>query len=426
MSLALMPVQAQAQQFVSLGAAGSCAGTVLKGTVHATVQAAVDGAIAARDSVIEICPGTYEGPITVNDLGAMERLVIRGIGADEDLDTVIQGGATPGPIIDVVAASTVDIKNLIVDGQLMMVPTAPGGEVIGVRYRGANGVLDNIIIQNIGDMDGSAVGIGLHNEGPVVDNGQPPEETQVELRHSTVRNVNGTAILADGVGVNLTVDQTVVIGPVQPSSVVVPNGFQLSDGAKGTVKNSFFTDFRSQAPGRSGSAFVFLCPAVNGGDVAIAQGNSVRNADFGASLTYSDGVRLEGNTFVDVRVGVLLQTSQNGVGCSTPTSPTRNSNIVDNLFLDPAEAGIALVNGLLGNPGPGPNTIQGNSIFTDVAVPMAPLFIDGHDNVISGNTIFAGSGSEIVDATTGTGKGGTANTYDDNRCFGGIQSDLCR
>jgi hypothetical protein len=381
MSLALLPVRAQAQQFVSVGAAASCAGTVLKGTVHATVQAAVDGAIAARDSVVEICPGTYKGPVTVNDLGAMESLVIRGVGADEDVAgmVVITSPGTPGPIIDVVTANNVDIKNLTIDGQLMMVPTAPGGEVVGVRYREANGVLENIIIQNIGNEDGSAVGIGLINQGPVVFIGQPLE-TRVALSHSTIRNVIGTGIVADGAGVNRTVDQTAVIGPVQPSSVVVAN----------------------------------------------ATGNSVRNADFGASLTYSDGVRLEGNTFVDVRVGVLLQTSQDGVGCSTPTSPTKNSNIVDNLILDPAEAGIALVNGLLGNPGPGPNTIQGNSIFTDVAVPMAPLFIDGQDNVISRNTIFAGPGSEIVDATTGTGTGGTANTYDDNRCFGGIQSDLCR
>ena len=308
-----------------------------------------------------------------------------------------------------------------------MVPTTPGGEVIGVRYREASGVVDNVIIQNIGNMDGSAVGIGFYNQSPVVDNGQPPEETSVALSHSTIRNVVGTGILADGASVNLTVDQTVVIGPVQPSSVVVANGFQLSDGAKGTVQNSFFTDFRSQVPGASGSAFIFLCPGVNGGGVASATGNSVRNADFGAALTYADGVRLEGNTFVDTQVAVLLQAFQNGLGCSTPTSPTKNSNIVDNLILDPAEAGIALVNGLLLGSGPGSNTIQGNSIFTDVTVPIAPLSIDGRDNVISQNTIFAGPDSEIVDATTGSGTSSTANTYDNNRCFGGIPSDqFCR
>ena len=124
---------------------------------------------------------------------------------------------------------------------------------------------------------------------------------------------------------------------------------------------------------------------------------------------------------------MLLQAFQNGLGCSTPTSPTKNSNIVDNLILDPAEAGIALVNGLLLGSGPGSNTIQGNSIFTDVTVPIAPLSIDGRDNVISQNTIFAGPDSEIVDATTGSGTSSTANTYDNNRCFGGIPSDqFCR
>ena len=170
-----------------------------------------------------------------------------------------------------------------------MVPTTPGGEVIGIRYREASGVVDNVIIQNIGNMDGSAVGIGFYNQSPVVDNGQPPEETSVALSHSTIRNVVG------------------------------------------------------------------------------------------------------------------------------------------NLILDPAEAGIALVNGLLLGSGPGSNTIQGNSIFTDVTVPIAPLSIDGRDNVISQNTIFAGPDSEIVDATTGSGTSSTANTYDNNRCFGGIPSDqFCR
>ena len=428
MSLALAPVQALAKQFVSVAASASCPAANQTGTVHKTVQAAVDGAIAAGDRVIEICPGTYRGPITVTGLGTLERLDIRGVGADDDATQVRITGTpgTPGPIIDVTNAATVDIKNLTVDGESLMAPDTPGGEVIGIQYAGASGLLDNVIVQNIRDASGSAVGIGVAGRG-LNDNGAgPPEEQLLRLVRVTISNVTGVGILADGSGITLAVDETLVVGPVEPL-VLAPYGVQVSRGAKGTVEHSHLTNFRSPAPTQgAGAAIVFLCPAVNSGEVAIARHNTVRDADLGVSLIDSDGVRVANNTIIDAQIGVSVQSWRTTNGCLLPTVPAQNSHIVDNLILDATQAGVALTSLDTNGSVPQSNTIAGNSIYTDVDIAMAPILVtDGENKQFLAECHLRGADLGDCGFDNWGGTSGTANVYDTNRCFGIGASAFC-
>jgi hypothetical protein len=427
MSLALAPAQVAAQQFVSAVASASCPGTNQTGAVHVSLQAAIDAALVADDPVIEICPGTYRGPITVNGLGALERLDIRGVGADDDATLVRLSPlpGVPGPIILVDSASAITIRGVTFDGLSEMVPDTLG-QVIAIQYDGGPSLtIENVILQNIRDTSGAASGIGVLAGGPTAP-GAPVEEQLLQLDRVTINNVAGVGVLADGPGVSLTVDRTLVIGPVQPL-VFPPTGVRVFRGARGTVMNSHFSNFRSPAPNRgSGAAIVFQCPAVNEDDFVIAQHNSVRDADLGVSLIDADGGRVVDNTIIDAQIGVSVQSTGNRFFCSASTVPPQNLQIVDNLILDPAQAGVALTTIDPNGSVPISNTISGNSIYADVNLAMMPIMVTaGENNDFSQSVIFGGPTSMILDTTTGNGTDGTANSYTNNRCFGIASSELC-
>ena len=429
-ALTLVPGESLATQFVSAINLPGCAGATETGTVHSTLQAAVDGAIASNDPVIQMCAGVHRGPIVIGDVGDLERLVIRGVGAEGDPQVTIEASpGQPGPIILVLAnAGSVDISNLIVDGFSMMEPSTPGGEVIGIQYTQSSGLLENIIVRNVRDTAGSAVGIGLRARGQESSAGEEtPEEDLVELNQVTFANMTGVAAMADGVGMSLVVNRTAVFGPVDPVALA-PNGIQVSRGATGTIENSLFVDLRSPAPAQGmGSAIVFVCPAVGDDTIALVRHNSVRNADLGVSLIDADGVEVQDNTIVDPEIGVSLQSWRNDPACVEPTTPTQNAQIVDNLVLDATQAGIALTTLDQAGTVPHSNTIERNSIYADVELMMAPFLVAGEDNTFTFNTVFAGETSRIVDSSFGSGTNGTANIYANNRCFGGIEtSAFCR
>ncbi len=298
-SLALTPTPARAALVVGQVAgrlAASCpAGDTPSGPVtHATVQAAVDEAMAMEDPnpVIEICSGIYRERVTVNDTGvrrirSMQSLIIIGVGPSKSDVVIFGAGVTGVPIINVVAAAAVDIKNLTVDGQSMMVPAVPRGEVVGIRYGLVPGTISNVSVLNIGGADGKAQGIGILAEGQdlaTFDPLNPPTETLLQLLQVMVMNTTRVGILADGQGINIDVRQSMLTGPDAPSSHTptgvqvpphAPNGVQVSRGAKGSVSGSEISNFKSPTPSTgAGSGITFLCPGFDTDLFATAQQNT--------------------------------------------------------------------------------------------------------------------------------------------------------
>lgn len=238
LSLALAPSPASADTFVVSNGLG-CKGASGSHT-HLTVQAAVDAAVVATDPVIEICPGNYPEEITVDDSGAAKDLIIQGVGLRSS-NIFITGAGAAGPIIDVVAANSVSILNLTVDGLAAMTPAAPGGTVVGIRYRLVSGIISDVFVQNIRNAAGSAPGVGISLLGQIpwlVDTFEPTQEL-LQIFLTTVQNTTGVGILADGDGVKLDLQEISVVGPVMPFQGS-PSLLQISNGAEASISESSF------------------------------------------------------------------------------------------------------------------------------------------------------------------------------------------
>ena len=305
---------------VNVGGVGIACPNASGLSTHTTVQAAVTAALGDPDPVVvvEICPGTYVENVTVDEatMPLVKNITIRGVGSDKTQVT-INGGGSPGPIINVVSAGSVHLSNLTVDGQSTMAP-APDPPVVGIRFGLVDGTIQNVLVQNIRDVAGTAAGIGILAVGQdmmMFDPMNPPTERSLQIQQCMVMNATHAAIMGDGQGINVTVLECSLMGPIAPLQHA-PNGFQISRGAKGRIVNSEISNFKSPLPTvGAGSGIVFLCPAVNSGGVAVAERNLVRNSDLGVSLVDSDGVRVDGNTIIDTEIGITMQSQ----GISSPS-----------------------------------------------------------------------------------------------------------
>ncbi len=242
--LALTPTPAVAQTTFlvdpgGVGCPGATAGPTLTTT---TVQAAVTAALGdpASTVVVEICPGVYTEIVTVMEATTppVKDLTIRGLGDTggnpDKTQVTISGGGTPGPIIKVVSASSVNISNLTVDGLSTMVP-APGLPIVGIQYWLVDGTISNVAVQNIRNTDGTAQGIGILGVGQnlsTFDPMNPPTERTPQIEDCMVMNTTRVGIMADGQGIQVKVHQCMLTGPVLPAAVPptvrAANGFQVS------------------------------------------------------------------------------------------------------------------------------------------------------------------------------------------------------
>ncbi len=404
---------------VNVGGVGIACPNASGLSTHTTVQAAVTAALGDPDPVVvvEICPGTYVENVTVDEatMPLVKNITIRGVGSDKTQVT-INGGGSPGPIINVVSAGSVHLSNLTVDGQSTMAP-APDPPVVGIRFGLVDGTIQNVLVQNIRDVAGTAAGIGILAVGQdmmMFDPMNPPTERSLQIQQCMVMNATHAAIMGDGQGINVTVLECSLMGPIAPLQHA-PNGFQISRGAKGRIVNSEISNFKSPLPTvGAGSGIVFLCPAVNSGGVAVAERNLVRNSDLGVSLVDSDGVRVDGNTIIDTEIGITMQSqgiSSPSPICFPPLVPPQNSQILSNIIRNATEAGVQAAS-FSATPGvvPRMNNVEDNLIMSDPIIAMAPIAVSsGQDNLFLSNLIFVGANSGIVDF-------GSNNTFL-NFCF---------
>jgi len=366
-----------------------------------TIQAAVDS--GAKD--IKVCAGTYAENVVISG-----DVKLKGDGAASTWVTGVAG--TAGPIIDVLAGSKVNIEKLAVDGGSAMA----GGVVYGIRYDAADGKIKEVDVLNIRNPAGNSQGIGVRVQST------SGAKTKVTVERSLVANYTRVGIIGNGAGVDLHVHGNVVTGPALPR-VWAPNGIQISRGAKGKVHENLVDNNPSpNLPGGAGSGIIVLCA----GKTDVHK-NTVRDADFGISISDNVGAKVHDNLVQGSLYSIMLQFLGHywgpSFGCGI--SPLRNNDVHKNTLLNSGVIGIGLSNvdtAALDPGSPRENRIHDNRIDGSVA----GIYVwDGIDNKFEKNEIDNSSYADAGDLTSGGGTAGTANEWKKNKCSTSLPAGLC-
>ncbi len=416
LGLTAMPLPGFAStQMVSADRVNCAADIAPDAPVRRRIQPAVREAIArGEDETILICPGTYFGPVTIND----EDADIDFIGVGDKADIVIRArSGSAGPIFRVLRAEQISFSNLTVDGMSRLVPWAPGGVVTGIQFRRTEeATVSDVMVQNIDNRDGNAPCICIQMQG-----GEGVDQ-EFEIAYNTLSNCTRVGILADGDGVEAEVDSNLIIGPLSPHTFA-PNGIQVSRGAEAEITNNIIDAVESLVPTiGAGSGIIAFCA-----EDAHIEDNIVTGTDIGATVSDSQDITVLSNDMLGNYTSVLLQTIGFFFGnpnCPGGSHPPSENRISFNNLLESINVGID-VNTLDLDVGvPEDNDVESNVIEGQGFFGI--LVRQGQNNSFDDNVIADDSPPDIFDQTTGNGTNGTANFYDDNVCTNGsIPEALC-
>lgn len=394
---------------------GGCTGN---GSAKTTIQAAVNAA-KAGDTVI-VCPGEYTESVTVG--AAKDGLSI--VGATFWTARIIQPDDAVGE-----GSYLLGIKpganNVLVRG-LVFVAKAPGltpqGQIscwldAAIVAQGKNATILSNRINGRGFTSGPCgYETGIRVGAPIGIAGTAPAPSAT-ISHNAVRDFYGQAISAVGDGVEATIERNSIrywhldesirrpvaasgrrsavrwnlaTGPAGPGRSAF--GIALGLGASGTIYGNEVSSGPNAGFGLAGTTLTpLLGQAITTqqpGPLLISQ-NTVHRAFGGITLTSAVGVKLRANVVTDAYYGIALTDVQG--------SGIRNNQV------GPGVYGIT-IDAMLQGAGP-LSTSQGNRVQY--------------------NTSLGNIAIDCLDETSGSGTGGTANTWAFNTGLSSNPADLC-
>jgi parallel beta-helix repeat protein len=380
---------------------------------------------APSGAVVALGTGTFTVPIAVSQTVTITgkartgstATVLNPTSTVADTDGV-DGGTPPpiGALVDVTGGATVDLKNLDIEGSSASPTfTGCGVDFVGVYYHDASGTVSNVTINGV---ELSAALFGCQDGlGAYVATDQPVSTTStVTFSNVSVNNYDKNGITCNFGGSTCTVTNSTVKG-IGPTAAIAQNGIQLGFGAAGSITGSRATansytggGANNQATGilvydtgattvtgnkLSGNDINLFAGADSGGVNGnwMISGNTVN----GATDNAGNG---EGNGYGD---GIQIQ----GVTSANPTT------VANNVVTGSYEYGI----GLYGAAGVTVSTNTTNRNDDGIYVDSA-----SSQNNLSSNTSKSNLRYDFEDTSTGTGTGGTADTWTTNTCYPHLDS----
>ena len=387
LGLAMVPHQVFAStQVVSANRINCATDIAPDAPVRRRIQAAVRQALArGEDETILICPGTYFGPVTINDEDANIDFI--GVGDKSDIIVRAHSGSA-GPIFRVLRAEQISFSNFTVDGMSKLVPDAPGGVVTGILFRRTEeATVEDVMVQNIDNPDGTAQGVCINMQG------RDGVDQEFHIADNTLSNCTRVGILANGSGVDATVDGNVIIGPLGPHTFA-PNGIQFSRDAGGEIINNIIDAVESLMPTVGASSGIIAFCA----DETHIEDNIITGTDIGATVADSADITVLSNDMLGNTISVLLQTIGfffGDLGCPGGPQPPSDNDISFNNLLESINVGID-VNTLDASIGvPMDNDVEGNVIEGQGFFGI--LVRQGKNNSFDDNVIADDSPPDIVD-----------------------------
>lgn len=408
-----MLVAGISQNLFANSTVGLCAGP---GTHYTTISAAVAAAVAG--STIDVCPGTYPEQVAINkDLtlagvksGTSDAAVIvPPTGGLVQNGTDIFGNPVAAQIF--VAAASVTIKGLTVDGTGNNIAGCGPPALEGIYFKNTSGTISENAVRNqfqtdFADFGGCQNGLAINVESISSTN-------TVTISSNSVRAYQKNGITASGAGTpgspagpSVKISGNYIVGLAAaamnwPTSGAAENGIQVGFGATGSVSGNAVNDNiwaqdTSSQPGNAASGILVFAStgiSVTSNEVGSAQFGVAIETDpasdtfcNGASCGPADNATVTGNKVVGTQIfdaidlcssgntaksNFIFGSTESGIhvddGCGTG-----NNNIVTNNLINEACAGILTGTGS-GNT-VGPNTFSNvtNTTLAGDACPAAP------------------------------------------------------
>ncbi|HSZ28866.1 MAG TPA: hypothetical protein VK784_03800 [Pseudonocardiaceae bacterium] len=221
-------------------ALGTAPGTSCADPGYATISAAITA--SALGDTIEVCAGTYDEQLAITQgitLQAKGPVTVVGPATFPSNATSCDtdGGSQPNQdVVDICGTGTVKISGFTIQGGWpaggYCYDSFYGVAVLG----GANLVLSNSTVENIGD--GSSSGSGCQG-GVGIEVGLATSPTAADagtatLNNDVVNTYQKNGITVDGTGSSATINDATVTG-AGASTATAQNGIQISDNATGKI-----------------------------------------------------------------------------------------------------------------------------------------------------------------------------------------------
>lgn len=317
-----------------------------------SIQAAVNA--ASPGDQIMVCKGVYVEQVEIHKSLAIDAasgavLMPSPIVANS---TSLFDGAPLAVALLVSDATDVTIEGLIVDGTNSGI-TGCSPDLFGIAFQNASGAIQRVTVRNFKlapDLNGCQSGTGIFVQSG---GGQT---SNVAIGNSSIHDYQKNGITADEIGTEVAVRFNVVTG-LGSTNGAAQNGIQIGFGAQGAIHQNTVTNHIW-----AGCTEAATCTAV-ATDILVVQ---------------SDGVSVTGNTAGVSQVPIFIAGNLARVSGNSAFSAL----IFDAIRLEGSQ-----------------NTAKNNVIFSGTE---SGIFIDGNDNVVTGNTITE-AGVGILKTSTSTG-----------------------
>ncbi|OYT42412.1 MAG: hypothetical protein B6U78_01240 [Candidatus Aenigmarchaeota archaeon ex4484_224] len=320
------------------------------GCNYTSIQQAINNANDG-DTII-VANGTYNEQIIIDKSiiiqGQGDTTIIKPNQTTADSFTLFsrKAGGSDNTAAIVVVNANATIKNLKIDGsEITSVPSS--ATLVGILYRGVNGTIDSVTIDNIN----ISSGIG----GNAIYVSSMGKESNVEVKGCRISNFYKNGITANYEGLTVSIHDNIVTGS-GPISSVAQNGIQIGLNAEGEVKNNIVNGKGEYYTGSDWTATGILIYAAN----ATVRGNTIMNAQTGIDVTGDYWGRFSSPWKVSIINNTVdtsnLDASQWAVGIAVATysdGEIINANIENNQIIGGAadDAGIDIGIAYYGCPG---------------------------------------------------------------------------
>jgi parallel beta-helix repeat protein len=302
-----------------------------------SIQAAVNAA-SPGDQII-VCKGVYveqvaiHKPLSVDAAGG----AILMPSAMQANSTSLFDGSPLAVALLVSDATDVTVDGLIVDGANSGI-TGCAPDLFGIAFQNASGAIQRTTVRNFklaADLNGCQSGTGIFVQSG---GGQT---SNVAIGNSSIHDYQKNGITANELGTQVAVRFNVVTG-LGSTNGAAQNGIQIGFGAQGAIHQNTVTNNVW-----AGCADVSTCTAV-ATDILVTQ---------------SDGVSVTNNTAGVSQIPIFIDSNSARVTANSAFSAL----VFDAIRLEGSQ-----------------NTARNNTVFNGAE---SGIFIDGDNDVVTGNTI---------------------------------------
>jgi nitrous oxidase accessory protein NosD len=332
---------------VAVGATATCQPNVAAANRYATIQAAVNGAVAG--DVVNVCPGKYPEQVVINKaltlkgvtdgVGNLIVIIVPAGGLAPNADSVSYGSVAAQVLVQ--NTSFVKVQNLGIDGTLPVgvCPGAGAYRSAGIFYQNVGvpadagpsaGSVNNVVVENQAD---DCLGPGAPAVRGV---GVLLENSNIAVTDSSIHTIRGDGIKQHGGYVDVTRnffmdiwDYSVKITASSGSDVRTNT---IIHSTHGVVVQAPATMVVSNVIGPYVGTGVFLA---GGSERTLVQSNKMNNTTTGIWLNTTFGASVLQNIIYQAGTGIIDLFSR-----SVPGNPEFPQNVIKNNEVNEASFGM--------------------------------------------------------------------------------------